>query len=126
MFFGIASPDWKPGQSLSPVGSLLFRTRSEAAAFAPEATVVAVSLCFDSTNRAVKPLTFYSPALRHWSAPATNNSLGGITVFGPIPSILIRSSAAEASPSQAWENSKADLANGDFHGWDSLTMALLA
>src|SRR5947208_2609825 len=55
MFYSVASPDWKPGQPLTPAGALLFRTRSEAEAFAPDCPSVAVAVRFDQHWRVIRP-----------------------------------------------------------------------
>ncbi len=122
MFFSVASPDWKPGQPLAPSGALLFRTWAEAESFAPDASVVAVSVCYNASTRAVSARGLGASSVGRWSSRAVSNSLGGITVFGPIPAALVGSAAhvVEAAGNEA------DLNLNDFHGWDSLTMALLA
>ncbi len=119
MFYSVASPDWKPGQPLSPSGALLFRSRSEAEMFAPEASSVEVAVRFDERRRVVLPRGPVAWSLPGpWEAPAVANALGGVTVFGTIPAELVRRPAgveSGAEPSLA-----------GFGGWDSLTMALLA
>ena len=100
MFYSVASPDWKPGQPLTPAGALLFRTRSEAESFAPEAPAVAVAVRFDERRRAVRPQgPVASATAGHWSAPAVGNSLGGVTVFGADPR---RAWSAPRSRSRRW------------------------
>lgn len=130
MFYGVASPGWEPGRPLSPAGALLFRTRSEAESFAPGAPAVAVAVRFDAQRRAVRPRGAAGPATAGaWSAPAVGNTLGGVTVFGPIPAPLVRP-AAEAGgwlkprPRDEVETSVGHVAG--FGGWDSMTMALMA
>ncbi len=128
MFYTVASPDWKPGQALTPAGALLFRTRAEAESFAPEASAVAVAVRFDAGRRAVRPQgPVASAKAGDWSAPAVANSLGGVTVFGAIPAALVRPSP-DSEALADWRpkpDPSAHLAPG-FGGWDSLTMALLA
>ena len=93
MFYSVASPDWKPGQPLSPSGALLFRSRSEAESFAPEASAVAVAVRFDPRRSEVRPQgPVASAKAGPWSAPAVGNSLGGVSVFGAIPASLVRPS----------------------------------
>jgi hypothetical protein len=130
MFYSVASPDWKPGQPLTPSGALLFRTRSEAESFAPEASSVAVVVRFDARRGEVRPQgPVASAKAGPWSAPAVGNSLGGVTVFGPIPAALVRPSV-EVEALARWrpegEDHPAAPARAGFGGWDSLTMALLA
>lgn len=119
MFYSVASPDWMPGQPLSPSGALLFRSRSEAEAFAPEASAVEVAVRFDERRRVVRPRGPVAWSMPDpWEAPAVANALGGVTVFGTIPAALVRPSVeveCESEPVPA-----------GFGGWDSLTMALLA
>ncbi|WP_435010945.1 hypothetical protein P12x_002235 [Tundrisphaera lichenicola] len=130
MFYSVASPDWKSGQPLNPVGALLFRSRSEAEAFAPDSPTVAVAVRFDQEWRIVRPQGSVAQSVAgSWSAPAVGNALGGVTVFGPIPAGLVRSSAnvetlADWRP-RVLEEAPAGHSVG-FGGWDSLTMALLA
>lgn len=118
MFYSVASPDWKPGQPLTPAGALLFRTRSEAESFAPDAPAVEVAVRFDDRLRAVRPRDAMAGS---WSAPAVGNTLGGVTVFGSIPAELIRPSVDVESTF-----SRPDGPVGGFDGWGSMTMALLA
>src|SRR3954451_24615070 len=93
MFYGVASPAWKPGQALSPADDLLFRTRSEAEAFAPGSMAVAVAVRYDQRWRVVRPQGAAARSTAGpWSAPAVGNSLGGVTVFGAIPAGLVRPS----------------------------------
>jgi len=122
MFFSVASPDWKAGQPMAPVGALLFRTRLEAESFAPDAPVVAVSVGYDATTRTVSPTGPGAASVGCWSARAVSNILDGITVFGSIPAALIGSMALASEVAKT----EPDVALNDFHGWDSLTMALLA
>lgn len=131
MFYSVASPDWKPGQPLTPSGALLFRTRSEAETFAPECRAVAVAVRFDPKRSEVRPQgPVASATVGPWSAPAVSNSLGGVSVFGPIPASLVRPVGSSESLVH-WRPEADDEANGvlpraSFGGWDSLTMALLA
>ena len=130
MFYSVASPGWMPGQPLTPSGALLFRTRSEAESFAPEAPAVAVAVRFDPARREVRPQgPVASATAGSWSAPAVGNSLGGVTVFGTIPASLIRPSF-ESEAMADWrpraEDEPAASPRSGFGGWDSLTMALLA
>ena len=130
MFYSVASPDWKPGQPLIPAGALLFRTRSEAELFAPEASAVAVAVRFDPARCEVRPQgPVASATAGPWSAPAVGNSLGGVTVFGSIPAALVRPSV-EFETLANWrpgaEDDQARTPRPSFGGWDSLTMALLA
>lgn len=130
MFYSVASPDWKPGQPLTPAGALLFRTRSEAESFAPEASAVAVAVRFDEHRRAVRPQgPVASAKAGRWSAPAVGNTLGGVTVFGSIPATLVRPSV-EVEALADWRPRVMDEPPADsvaeFGGWDSMTMALLA
>jgi hypothetical protein len=128
MFYSVASPDWKPGQPLTPAGALLFRTRSEAELFAPEAPAVAVAVRFDPGRCEVRPQGPVALAtVGPWSAPAVSNSLGGVSVFGAIPASLVRPSV-DVETLANWrpgseEESSAPTTVGR---WDSLTMALLA
>lgn len=126
MFFSVASPDWKPGQPLAPVGALLFWSRSEAEAFAPDASVVAVLVRYHSATRAVIPQGRASAAVGQWTSRAVSNILGGITVFGSIPSDLIRALGGSDLKTEVRSTPGVDQLQGEFHGWDSLTMALLA
>ena len=97
MFYSVASPEWKPGQPLTPAGGLLFRTRSEAELFAPEAPVVIVAVRFDRKRCEVRPQgPVASATVGAWSAPAVGNSLGGVSVFGPIPTSLVRPSRSRS------------------------------
>jgi hypothetical protein len=127
MFYSVASPDWKPGQPLTPAGALLFRTRSEAESFAPETPTVAVAVRFDEKKRTVRPQgPVASATAGPWSSPAVANALGGVTVFGTIPAALIRP-LFEAEALADWRPKKVeDEPETIFGGWDSLTMALLA
>ena len=126
MFYSVASPDWKPGQPLNPTGSLLFRTRSEAELFAPEAPTVAVAVRFDPRRCEVVPQgPVASATAGHWSAPAVGNSLGGVSVFGEIPASLARRSA-EVESLANWRPTPEDESAASVGRWDSLTMALLA
>jgi len=130
MFYGVVSPGWTNGQPLSPSGALLFRTRSEAESFAPEASAVAVAVRFDPSRQVVRPQgPVASASARDWSVPAVGNSLGGVTVFGAIPAALIRPSFESESMAD-WRPRAADDAPGDLRSdlvaWDTLTMALLA
>jgi len=126
MFFSVASPDWKPGQPLAPVGALLFRTRLEAESFAPEALVVEVLVRYHSATRAVTSQGPCVDAVGPWSSRAVSNILGGITVFGSIPSVLIRSLVGEGSNVERGLTVEGERVPNEFRGWDSLTMALLA
>ena len=120
MFYSVASPDWKPGQPLSPAGALLFRTEAEAASFAPDAAVVAVAVRHDGSARAVRPRGCGASIVGTWSAPAVDNRLGGIMVFGSIPAPLV-------SPLVATRSGLGPVAaSTEVYGWDSLTMALMA
>jgi hypothetical protein len=130
MFYSVASLGWEPGQPLTPAGALLFRTRSEAESFAPGAPAVAVAVRFDGHLRAVSPHGAVDSATAGaWSAPAVGNTLGGVTVFGPIPASLVRP-AAEVGGWLEWRSrAEAEPSVGHvagFGGWDSMTMALLA
>ena len=118
MFYSVASPDWKPGQPLTPAGALLFRSKSEAESFAPEASVVAVAVHYNASTRLVSSHAHGTDA-DHWSSPAVSNNLGGIMVFSPIPAALL-------SESSGFPLTRGELVADGFHGWDSLTMALLA
>jgi hypothetical protein len=119
MFYSVASPGWTPGRPLSPSGALLFRSKAEAEAFAPEAEAVEVAVRFDGRRKVVLPkgpMAWSMPGA--WEAPAVANSLGGVSVFGTIPAALVRpTDRAESGPEPALPG---------FGGWDSLTMALLA
>ena len=128
MFHSVASPDWKPGQPLTPAGALLFRTDAEAAAFAPDAVVVTVAVRYDAASRLVRPSGAGASVRANWSAPAVENRLGAITVFAVIPAALIRSTAtATAAPIiTPCPRIESPGVATEFHGWDSLTMALLA
>ncbi len=124
MFYGVASPDWKPGRPLSLAGALLFRTRSEALAFVPDARAVAVPVRFDAARgeiRAQRP----SGTVERWKAAAAANSLGGLTVFGTIPGEIVRPLGEFDGPTRP-EAERSHPQPADFGGWDSLTMALLA
>ncbi len=121
MFYSVASPDWKPGQPLTPAGALLFRSRAEAESFAPEATVVGVAVRYDTTTRIVVADSSRSVAAR-WSAVAVSNKLGGITVFGSVPAALVHDLSEMHQPFAA---DPSEVAIGGY-GWDSLTMALMA
>lgn len=121
MFYSVASPDWMPGQPLTPAGALLFRTEVEAESFAPEAVVVGVSVRYDTTTRIVVADSPGSVAAR-WSAVAVSNKLGGITVFGSVPAALVHD-LAELHLPLAPDPSEVMVGG---YGWDSLTMALLA
>jgi hypothetical protein len=126
MFYSVASPDWKPGQPLTPAGALLFRTRWEAELFAPEAPTVAVAVRFDPKQCEVRPQgPVASATAGDWSAPAVGNSLGGISVFGTIPASLVRRSA-EVESLANWRPTPEDEPAATVGRWDSLTMALLA
>jgi hypothetical protein len=130
MFYSIASPDWKPGQPLTPSGALLFRTRSEAELFAPESPAVAVAVRFDPRRSEVRPQgPVASATAGPWSAPAVGNSLGGISVFGAIPASLVRPSV-ECEAMANWrpgaEDEPSSTPRAGFGAWDSLTMALIA
>jgi hypothetical protein len=93
MLYGVAGPGWKPGQELSPSDDLLFRTRSEAEAFAPGSRAVAVAVRYDQQWRVVRPQGAAARSTAGpWSAPAVGNSLGGVTVFEAIPAGLVRPS----------------------------------
>lgn len=123
MFYSVASPDWKPGQPLSPSGALLFRSKSEAESFAPEAPAVEVAVRFDAKRRVVLPRGPMAWSLPDaWEAPAVANALGGVTVFGTIPGALVRPLIVADSEAEG----EANLSLAGFGGWDSLTMALLA
>ncbi len=128
MFYSVASPDWTPGRPLTPSGALLFRTRAEAEAFAPEGQAVVVAVRFDAGRAEVRALRPGRVA-DGWRASAVANALGGLTVFGAIPTELVRplfeaeSTAGAALPAVG---DPSDAALAGFGGWDSLTMALLA
>ena len=126
MFYSVASPDWKPGQPLTPAGALLFRTRTEAESFAPESSTVAVAVRFDEKKRMIRPQgPVASATAGPWSSSAVANSLGGVTVFGAIPPSLVRP-LFEAETLADWRPKVVDEPEVRFGGWDSLTMALLA
>ncbi len=131
MFYTVASPDWKPGQPLTLSAALLFRTRSEAESFAPDASTVALAIRFDASRGLVHPLGPVARATASgWSVPAVGNSMGGLTVFGSIPANLVRPSVesegyASWRPATDDEASRPESRDG-FSGWDTLTMALLA
>jgi hypothetical protein len=131
MLYGVASPAWKPGQALSPADDLLFRTRSEAEAFAPGSLAVAVAVRYDRQGRVICPQGAARSTAGPWSAPAVGNSLGGVTVFGAIPAGLVRP-PIEGETMADWrprvkEESSSDLGPAPDDGdWDPLTMALLA
>ncbi len=130
MFYSVASPEWKPGQPMTPAGALLFRTRSEAESFAPEASAVAVAVRFDERRLEVRPQgPVASATAGPWAAPAVANTLGGVTVFGPIPSALVRPSMVSEALAD-WrprvDEEPALAPRAGFGGWDSMTMALLA
>lgn len=130
MFHGVAIPGWEPGQALSPAGALLFRTRSEAEHFAPQAPAVAVAVRFDERRQVLRPEAAAAPTTAGaWSTPAVGNTLGGLTAFGPIPATLILPAAEVEGPAvgrpDAGDGPSLGPAAG-FGGWDSLTMALLA
>ena len=130
MFYSVASPGWTPGQPLTPSGALLFRTKTEAEMFAPDASAVAVAVRFDAGRRVVRPQgPVASATAGNWSVPAVGNSLGGVTVFGEIPASLIRPSA-DSERMADWrprvEDEVTPCPRAGFGGWDSLTMALLA
>lgn len=130
MFYSVASPDWESGQPLNPVGALLFRTRSEAEAFAPDGPAVAVAVRFDPRWRVVRPQGAAAlSAAGPWAIPAIGNTLGGVTVFGPIPTELVRPSDLAESLADWRPRSEEEAPAGPgpgFGGWDSLTVALLA
>ena len=130
MFYSVASPDWKPGQPLTPAGALLFRTRSEAELFAPEAPAVAVAVRFDPRRCEVRPQgPVASATAGPWSAPAVGNSLVGVSVFGAIPASLVRPSVEVEALANWRPADEADAVATDpatVGKWDSLTMALLA
>jgi hypothetical protein len=128
MLYSVASPDWKPGQSLTPTGALLFRTKAEAELFAPEAQAVAVAVRFDPRRCEVRPQGPVALATAGpWSAPAVSNSLGGVSVFGAIPASLVRPSV-EVETLVQWRpgSDEEPTAPATVGRWDSLTMALLA
>ncbi len=131
MFYTVASPSWKPGQPLTPSAALLFRTKAEAESFAPDATTVALAVRFDASRSLVRPQGPVALATAGgWSVPAVGNSLGGLTVFGPIPANLVRPSDESESDAR-WrpetdESPSKNQHRSGFTGWDSLTMALLA
>jgi hypothetical protein len=130
MFYGVASPDWRPGHPLSLSGALLFRSILEAKSFAPEASSVAVAVRFDARRNEVRPEgQAASTPLGSWSAPAVGNSLGGVIVFGPIPAALVRPTVESEAKGRCRpdnENDSSRPVRAGFGGWDSLTMALLA
>ena len=128
MFYSVASPDWKPGQPLTPAGSLLFRSRGGGEPRLPP---------------------------RRWSSrpwrSATTRRPGCVTPdaarLGPAVEILVGASpsatCSAGSPSSASSPRplvriqavdkmhgsrprRIDRATLGWHGWDSLTMALLA
>ncbi len=126
MFYSVASPDWKPGQPLTPSGALLFRTKAEAESFAPEAAAVTVAVRFDAGRRLVRPQgAVASASAGNWSVPAVGNALGGVTVFGQIPAALVRASIESESMAD-WRPRAEDVLRAGFGGWDTLTMALMA
>jgi hypothetical protein len=130
MFYAVASPGWRPGQPLNPSGGLLFRSKAEAESFAPEALAVAVAIRYDARRSEIRPQgPVASASAGPWSAPAVANSLGDVSVFGSIPSALIRL-ASEVEVLARWrpesEEESSRPARAGFGGWDSLTMALLA
>ena len=133
MFYSVASPGWKPGQPLNPVGALLFRSRSEAESFAPDGSTVAVAVRFDERWRVVRPRGSAAlSASGPWSAPAIGNALGGLTVFGPIPPGLVRPSNGDEALAD-WRPRVGNVPSGDHRVRPSnpanatpLTMALLA
>ena len=126
MFFSVASPDWKPGQSMAPAGALLFRSRREAEAFAPEAQVVAVVVRHNSAASLVVAGTTSLATGDGWSSRAVANALGGLTVFGSIPAALVKTSVDGPVPVEVGSSRSRGSALADSFGWDSLTMALLA
>lgn len=123
MFFSVASPDWKPGQPMAPTGALLFRSRSEAQDFAPEAQVVAVAVRHNAAAGVVVARECAALAGGSWSSRAVGNALGGVTVFGAIPAPLVRV-PSDFGRRLAPADEPINPAEG--FGWDSLTMALLA
>jgi hypothetical protein len=130
MFYTVASPEWQPGQPLTPPAAL-FRSKAVAESFAPEASTVALAIRFDESRGLVHPQGPVARATASgWSVPAVGNSLGGLTVFGAIPANLVRPSDSSEGYA-AWrppinhERSRPER-QGEFTGWDSLTMALLA
>jgi len=124
MFYSVASPEWKPGQPLTPSGALLFRTRAEAELFAPGAPAVAVAVRFDPRRCEVRPQGPVALATAGpWSAPAVANSLGGLNVFGAIPGSLVRPSVEVETLVQWRPGSEEDATVGQ---WESLTYALMA
>lgn len=126
MFYSVASPDWKPGQPLTPAGALLFRTRFEAESFAPESATVAVAVRFDEAKRVVRPQgPVASASVGPWSSSAVSNTLGGVTVFGAIPPALVRP-LLESETMVDWRPKAPVEPEPKFGGWDSLTMALMA
>jgi hypothetical protein len=132
MFYGVASPSWKPGQALSPADDLLFRTRSEAEAFAPGSMAVAVAVRYDPQWRVVRPQGAAARSTAGlWSAPAVGNSLGGVTVLDAIPAGLVRLSIeveamADWRPRVTKEPSSDPVPCPGPGDLDSLTMAPLA
>ncbi len=126
MFYSVASPDWTPGRPLTPSGALLFRTRSEAEAFAPGAQGVAVAVRFDAVRSEIHPPRPSAGALGRWKAAAVANALGGLTVFGEIPTDLVRPLFESDSALDPAIPPEPDAGRPGFGGWDSLTMALLA
>ena len=131
MFYSVASPDWKPGQPLTPSGAVLFRTRSEAELFAPGTLAVAVAVRFDPRRCEVRPQGPVANAKAGpWAAPAVDNSLGGVSVFGAIPAALVRPSV-EVEALADWrpiddEPAACPCPSKTVAGWDSLAMALHA
>ncbi|WP_435017131.1 hypothetical protein TA3x_004724 [Tundrisphaera sp. TA3] len=126
MFYSVASPDWKPGEPLTPAGALLFRTRAEAEAFSPDSATVAVAVRFDEKKRLIRPQGPVATATAGaWSAAAVANSLGGVTVFGVIPPSLVRP-LFEVETLADWRPKAEEPPDSRFGGWDSLTMALMA
>ncbi len=104
----------------------MFRTKSEAELFAPEAAAVAVAVRFDPRRSEVVPQgPVASATAGEWSAPAVANSLGGVSVFGEIPAALVRR-LAEVESLANWRPTHEDDPTQTVGRWDSLTMALLA
>jgi hypothetical protein len=127
MFHCVASPDWTPGRPLAPAGCLLFRSRAEAAQFAPGLAVVAVAVRFDGRRGLVRPRgSVGSETAGSWSARAVENALGGLTVFEAIPATLVRPSAESEPPTEVQPRVGDGSPVPGFGGWDSLTVALLA
>lgn len=127
MFYTVASPECTPGFPLCPTGTYLFRTRAEVDSLAPGAPTIAVAIHFDEDLRSVRPNGGVARALaRDWAAPAVPNTMGGVTVLGPIPEGLVRSTS-ESGPQAEWRPRPAtpDCAT-DRDEDDLMMMALLA